>query len=64
MSASDWRPGDVEHIAAHGLDLAEVERQLALLRDPPPPIRLVRNASRGDGVRVLTDHEKQACLAE
>lgn len=63
MSASDWRPGDAERIEAHGLEMAEVERQLALLRDPPPPIRLVRNASRGDGVRVLTEHEKQACIA-
>ena len=61
--SSGWRPGDAERIAAHGLDLAEVERQLALLRDPPPPIRLVRTASRGDGVRVLTEHERQACLA-
>ncbi|MBU6283413.1 DUF4301 family protein [bacterium] len=63
MSASDWRPGDAEQVAARGLDMAEVERQLALLRDPPPPIRLVRNASKGDGVRVLGEHEKQACLA-
>lgn len=63
MSSKHWQPGDAEHIASHGLEMSEVERQLELLRDPPPPIRLVRNASRGDGVRVLTEHEKQACLA-
>jgi hypothetical protein len=63
VNPSDWRPGDAERIAAHGLEQAEVERQLALLRDPPSPVRLVRNASKGDGVRFLTEHEKQACVA-
>jgi len=63
MSRTAWRPQDTERIAAQGLAVEEVERQLALLRNPPPPIRLLRNASRGDGVRVLTEHEQQACLA-
>ncbi|MEM6454763.1 MAG: DUF4301 family protein [Acidobacteriota bacterium] len=44
-------------IEAHGLTIDEAERQLALLRDPPPPADLVRACVRGDGIRALETHE-------
>lgn len=42
-------------IAAHGLTEEDARRQLALLRNPPPPQRLVRPATLGDGVRTIPE---------
>ncbi len=53
---------DLADIEAHGLTLAEVERQLALLRDPPPPTRLRRACTPGAGVEVLSPADVEACL--
>lgn len=50
-------------IAAHGLTEAEVARQLALFRDPPPPQRLARAATAGDGVRRIAESEHAELLA-
>jgi len=50
---------DSELLAA-GIDRDEVERQLALFRDPPGYADLVRSCAVGDGIELLEDTE--ACL--
>ncbi|KAB2964278.1 MAG: DUF4301 family protein, partial [Thermoanaerobaculia bacterium] len=44
---------DLAELAAAGISAAEAERQLALLAAPPPPARLLRPATVGDGVLRL-----------
>lgn len=56
-------PSDLWDIEEHGLTEAEVRRQLGLLRNPPPPARLLRACTPGDGVEVLTDAVVEQCLA-
>jgi hypothetical protein len=46
---------DLEQIAAHGLDPAEVERQIDLFEHPPAPTRLDRPCTPGDGIRTLSE---------
>jgi hypothetical protein len=41
---------DLREIAAHALSGEEVLRQIALLRNPPAPARLLRPATVGDGI--------------
>jgi hypothetical protein len=41
---------DRRHLAAHGLAEDDVLRQIALFRSPPPPSRLLRPATVGDGI--------------
>lgn len=48
-----WSAEDREQINRHGLDEKEVERQLALFRQPPPPTDLYRPCTVGDGIRQL-----------
>ncbi|HTS02545.1 MAG TPA: DUF4301 family protein [Thermoanaerobaculia bacterium] len=60
---TDLSPRDRAAIEAHGLTVAEVERQLALLRRPPARLRLVRPATAGDGVRRVPAAEHAALLA-
>lgn len=47
---SDWAPADLEQLRARGIAPAEADRQLALLADPPAPIRLERPCTIGDGI--------------
>jgi hypothetical protein len=46
---------DLEHLAAAGIDRAEAARQLALLASPPPPARLARPCTVGDGILRLDE---------
>lgn len=46
-------PPDLAALSASGRSLADIETQLALLADPPAPLRLVRPARPGDGVTQL-----------
>ena len=46
---------DRAQLAATGITPQEAERQLALLREPPAPTRLVRPAIPGDGIEVLAE---------
>lgn len=55
-------PADRADIEAHGLTPTEVERQLALLRNPPPPTRLLRPCTPGAGVQILSEADVAACL--
>ncbi len=56
-------PADRAAIESHGLTEAEVERQLALFREPPAPPRLARAATAGDGVVRLEEREHPGLLA-
>ena len=47
-------PRDLEQLAFAGIDATEAERQLALLRDPPRPLRLARACTLDDGVTRLS----------
>ena len=53
---------DLDDLQHHGLASEEAERQLALMRDPPPPPRLERACTVGDGIARL-DAERQRALA-
>jgi hypothetical protein len=55
MHDEELRAEDERDIARHGLTAAEVDRQLGLLRNPPPHLRVVRPATPGDGMRVLDE---------
>lgn len=46
---------DRRAIRARGLTVEEAERQLAILRNPPPYTRLLRACTPGDGIHVLSD---------
>src|ERR1035437_10662989 len=54
---------DLVRIRARGLTVEEVERQAALLRNPPPAIRLVRPCTISDGGVRLDESEHAALLA-
>lgn len=56
-------PADRAAVESHGLAVVEAERQLALLRNPPPPQRLLRPATAGDGVLRLAENEHAGLLA-
>ena len=75
MSAAPERPepppdrdgliaADHEQLEAHGIGVEEARRQLALLRDPPPPTKLVRPALVGDGILPLPRGAEGARLAK
>src|SRR5271169_875466 len=54
---------DRARIAAQGLTVEEVERQAALLRDPPPAVKLLRPCTAGDGVTRIGEEEHAELLA-
>jgi hypothetical protein len=54
---------DLARITARGLTVEEVERQAALLRNPPPAIRLVRPCTVSDGVERIEESEHQELLS-
>jgi hypothetical protein len=54
---------DRARIEAQGLTVEEVERQAALLRDPPPAAKLLRPCTAGDGVAQIDEGEHAELLA-
>jgi hypothetical protein len=54
----DLTAQDLDRLWADGRDLAEIEEQLRFFSDPPPPAKLLRPCSPGDGVTVLTAAEE------
>ena len=58
----EWRRGgpeeDRQSIAAQGLTIEEVDRQLALFRRGVPPVRLNRPCVAGDGIVVIPESER------
>jgi hypothetical protein len=63
MAMGGWSAEDRTRIAAHGLSLQEVERQLAIFRQGVPPVRLNRPCRVGDGIVILPEVEHPALLA-
>lgn len=55
---------ELRQIEAHGLTPADAAEQLELMRNPPPPRRLDRAASPGDGITQIDDDEQQALIDE
>lgn len=58
-----WSEKDRKRIAAEGLSLAEVARQLELFRKGVSPVRLNRPCRAGDGIAVLIYGEQEELLA-
>lgn len=54
---------DRDQIEARGLTAREVERQAALLSDPPPAVRLARPCAPSDGVERIDEREHEELLA-
>jgi hypothetical protein len=57
---------DREDLARRGIPVAEAERQLDQLRDPPAPLRLERACTVGDGIERIaaTEQQRLAGLAD
>lgn len=54
-----WSENDLQSIAAAGISLEEIERQLAVFRTGGFPVRLLRPCTPGDGITVIAEEEKQ-----
>lgn len=54
---TDFSAADLEQLHARGISPEEAGRQLALLRNPPPPAPVVRPCSAGDGIRRIDETE-------
>lgn len=63
MSSLDFTATDREQLAVRGISVEEAERQLELLRHPPPKARLDRPCVVGDGVIVLSASEQDEALS-
>lgn len=55
---------DLAQLRARGIEVEEVERQLARLREGAPPLRLDRPATVGDGIERLDSREHPRLLEE
>jgi hypothetical protein len=58
-----WSEGDRQSIAAQGLTIEEVDRQLSLFRRGVPSVRLNRPCVAGDGIVVIPESERPSLLA-
>src|SRR5512140_3604373 len=58
-----FTPDDLAQLAAIGIAEAEVRRQLALFSSPPPPARLGRPCTIGDGIERIPEPRHAALLA-
>jgi len=59
----DFSPADLAQLAAHGIPVAEAERQLEQLRHGQRWTHLVRPCTTGDGIRQLPE-ERRAALQD
>ncbi len=65
VSADDvFSAADREQLARRGIESSEAGRQLALLRDPPPPLALDRPCRVEDGIARLAAAETEPLVAE
>ncbi|HVS02284.1 MAG TPA: DUF4301 family protein [Thermoanaerobaculia bacterium] len=55
---------DRRQLSERGIGEAEAERQLALLRQPPQPFRLLRPCTPGDGIRVLGEEAAEGLVTD
>jgi hypothetical protein len=63
MEMDTFSSGDRAWIEAQGLTVEEVERQAALLRNPPPAATLLRPCTAGDGIVRIEEGEHAKLLA-
>ena len=63
MEVDTFSSEDRARIAAQGLTVEEVARQAALLRNPPPPAKLLRPCTAGDGIVRIDEGERAELLA-
>jgi hypothetical protein len=63
METDFFSSEDRARIEAQGLTVREVQRQAALLRDPPPAVRLVRPCTIPDGVERIAERDVPELLA-
>ena len=59
---ADLTAADLDALRRRGLEPEEVERQLALLADPPPPLELVAAATPGNGIELLSAGEHEGLI--
>jgi hypothetical protein len=62
MSTHGLTTDDHAQIEARGISPREAQRQLDLLKTPPPFTTVLRPCQVGDGIRVVTDEEAPALL--
>jgi len=53
---------DLERLAAHGITKEEAERQIQLLREPPPAMRLDRPSTVGDGISRIREIDHRSLI--
>lgn len=63
MQTDTFSAEDRVRIEAQGLTVEEVERQAALLRNPPPAAKLLRPCTVGDGIMRIDEGEHEELLA-
>jgi hypothetical protein len=61
-SRAQLTAADLDALRRRGLDPTEVERQLALLADPPPPVELIAPAAIANGIEAIGEAERPALL--
>jgi hypothetical protein len=61
-SFTTFDAADRAQLAAVGIPLAEAERQLALFAAPPPPTRLLRPCTIGDGIEQIAAERHEVLL--
>jgi hypothetical protein len=59
----DLSPADIAQLAAVGISPEAAAAQLVQLRNSPPPIRLIRTATVGDGILLLPASESDGSAA-
>jgi hypothetical protein len=62
METDTFSAEDRARIEAQGLTVEEVERQSALLRNPPPAAKLLRPCTTGDGIMRIDEGEHAELL--
>ena len=63
MSRGELSPEQRAQAHAHGLTDDDLSRQLVFYASPPPPTRLVRPCTAGDGIRVLDSSSAERLAA-
>lgn len=53
---------DIEDLGRLGISDLEIERQLEIFLDPPPPVQLVRPCRSEDGITRLSGDRQAACV--
>lgn len=57
MLLPDFSPADLADLDARGIALSEAREQLRLYAETPPPVRLLRPCTPGDGIRCLSTEQ-------